>query len=88
MHFQTKENPLEALKKKKKKKKNQHLTAPVIKTVQNNYLHLNYYFKMFIQHIFSEWPEKLFLGLEVERSKGNGLYPRAADAAHKNLESS
>ena len=54
MHFQTKENPLEALKKKKKKKKNQHLTAPVIKTVQNNYLHLNYYFKIFIQHIFSE----------------------------------
>ena len=53
MHFQTKENPLEALK-KNKKQKTQHLTAPVIETVQNNYLHLNYYFKIFIQHIVSE----------------------------------
>ena len=60
----------------------------MIETVHNNYLHLSYYFKTFIQHIFSEWPEKMSLGLEVERSKGNGLNPRAVDAAHKNLESS
>lgn len=42
----------------------------MIESVHNNYLHLNYYFKVFIQHIFSEWPEKKsFLGLSGN-SKG------------------